>query len=80
MAGGMLAWGSFIGLGVCAIYLVGHYSKNPKQYFTSAWNSFKYSYYLVIILLFSYLYVAYKLLLLRPIFGDMETGIPLFIP
>jgi NosR/NirI family transcriptional regulator, nitrous oxide reductase regulator len=71
MVGGMLAWGSLIGLGVCAIYLIGHSVKNPKQYFTSAWNSFKYSYYLVIILLFSYLYVAYRLLLQRPIFGDM---------
>ena len=71
MASGMLAWGSFIGLGVSTIFLISHYSKNQKQYFTSAWNSFKYSYYLVIILLFSYLYIAYKLLLLRPIFGDM---------
>jgi thioredoxin reductase/ferredoxin len=71
MVGGISAWGSLIGLGVCTIYLIGHYGKNRKQYFTSAWNSFKYGYYLAVMALFSCLYIAYKAVLLRPVFDDM---------
>jgi thioredoxin reductase/Fe-S-cluster-containing hydrogenase component 2 len=71
MISGLFAWISLIGLGVCAVFLVVHFLKNRTRYFTSAWNSLKYCYYFLIMLLFPYLFVAYKVLQQRPLFGDM---------
>ncbi|MDD5673751.1 MAG: NAD(P)-binding domain-containing protein [Chitinivibrionales bacterium] len=78
MTSGLLAWTSLFGLAACAAYLAGHFLKNKKQYFTSAWNSFKYGYYLLIMLLFPSLYVAYKIVRQRPVFGDMGDWYTVF--
>ncbi len=71
MLSALLAWGSFTGIILCSAYLVYHFVKERKRYFTSSWNTFKYCYYFSMLALFSSLYAAYKLLLLHPLFGYM---------
>ena len=68
---GMFAWGSFLVLIASSSCLFYHFAKNRSRYFTSPWNTFKYSYYLIMLALFPYLYVNYKIIQQRPIFNDM---------
>jgi thioredoxin reductase/NAD-dependent dihydropyrimidine dehydrogenase PreA subunit len=68
---GLFAWGSLMGLTLCMIFLIYHFIRKRSIYFTSAWNTFKYSYYLSNAILFSWLYFSYKLLSQKPVFADM---------
>lgn len=72
MLNGLGAWASVAGLAVVLAWLLGHFVRNRSQYFTSPWNSFKYSYYFGNALLFGWLYISYKLLQQKPLFGDMS--------
>ncbi len=55
------SWLSFWAIILCSFYLIGHVAKNSIRYFNSSWNSFKHSYYIVMLLLFSYLYIGFNL-------------------
>ncbi len=78
MVNGLAAWGSFIGLAVFSVFLVAHFLQHRKKYFTNTWNTFKYSYFFVNLVLFSWLYVSYKLFNTRPVYGDMGIWYTLF--
>ena len=71
MINGMFAWFSLLALASCLAYLAAHFIRNRSRYFTSAWNIFKYGYFLSMALLFSNLYIAYKILGCKPLFADM---------
>lgn len=71
MLNGLLAWLCLPLLAGCAVYLAGHMMRQWDRYFQTAWNRFKYGYFAAMLLLFPGLYVAYKWLNLRPVFGDM---------
>ncbi len=78
MLNGMLAWFSFLALLACTAYLIDHFLRNRKRYFASPWNRFKYGYYFAMLALFPWLYIAYKALQQRPVFGDMGGWYTLF--
>ena len=71
MLNGLCAWFSLLALAPCLVYLAGHFLVHRTRYFTSAWNRFKYGYFLSMALWFPYLYVAYKLLGHGPLFAGM---------
>ncbi len=71
MANGLAAWVSLPLFVLTITYLVGHFIRHRKQYFTSSWNYFKYAFYFSMAVLFIYLYMAYKLFNSKPILSDM---------
>ena len=78
MVNGLFAWASLPGLMVVMAYLTVHFVHKRKEYFTSAWNRFKYGYYIANAALFGSLYVAYKLLGQKPLFSDMGDWYTIF--
>ncbi len=71
MLNGLGAWASVGGLAIVLVWLLTHFLRNRSKYFTTTWNTFKYGYYFGNALLFGWLYISYKLLQQKPLFGDI---------
>jgi NosR/NirI family transcriptional regulator, nitrous oxide reductase regulator len=65
------AWTGFLGCTLLGSFLAIHAIKNAGRYFSSAWNRFQYGFYFLTAMVFCFLYVWYKLLGQRAVFGDM---------
>ncbi|MBD3347530.1 MAG: 4Fe-4S binding protein [Chitinivibrionales bacterium] len=61
MVNGILAWASYMGMLMAGVFLLGSLIVDAKKYFDHPWNSFKYSFYGAILILFGYIYLSYNL-------------------
>lgn len=71
MLTGICAWLSLLTLIPCIVYLIFHFFANSGRYFMSGWSIFKYSYYSIMLFLFCWLYIAFKLRNQHVLFTDM---------
>jgi thioredoxin reductase/ferredoxin len=68
---GILAFTGLAGMIVLITFLLFYYLVNRDKFLKKAWDRFKYSYFFAIAILTGYLYIAYKLFAIKPIFPSM---------